>query len=203
MTEYHKNLTSKGYRALIFSNDDHDMCVPYTGSQVWMKYVRYKIVDEWRPWSSNGQVAGDLATLFWNINHERHWTFTNTFWLDCQYETTGAPATLLIFNNEKGFSPRNIEYICSVGLSTKKGKRSSGYKGDKVPKWVEERPTLQDIKQIYDAGDDLVPTTTIVFPLKPDKVNPVKQQLSNFHPEVLLFLAKIRHLSVREDRLTL
>ncbi|KAL5134145.1 Serine carboxypeptidase 1 [Glycine soja] len=58
MTEYHKNLTSKGYRALIFSNDDHDMCVPYTGSQVWMKYVRYKIVDEWRPWSSNGQVAG-------------------------------------------------------------------------------------------------------------------------------------------------
>ncbi|KAG5071718.1 hypothetical protein JHK86_006929 [Glycine max] len=72
-----------------------------------------------------------------------------------------------------------------------------------VPKWVEERPTLQDIKQIYDAGDDLVPTTTIVFPLKPDKVNPVKQQLSNFHPEVLLFLAKIRHLSVREDRLTL
>ncbi|RZC19828.1 Serine carboxypeptidase 1 [Glycine soja] len=79
MTEYHKNLTSKGYRALIFSassflvlidrklkkfhvssNDDHDMCVPYTGSQVWMKYVRYKIVDEWRPWSSNGQVAGYL-----------------------------------------------------------------------------------------------------------------------------------------------
>lgn len=46
-------------------------------------------------------------------------------------KATGAPATLLIFNNEKGFSPRNIEYICSVGLSTKKGKRSSGYMGDK------------------------------------------------------------------------
>ncbi|KAL5172285.1 Serine carboxypeptidase-like 20 [Glycine soja] len=57
MIKYHKNLTSKGYRALIFSGD-HDMCVPYTGSQVWTRSVGYKIVDEWRPWSSNGQVAG-------------------------------------------------------------------------------------------------------------------------------------------------
>jgi sacsin len=44
---------------------------------------------------------------------------------------TGAPATLLIFNNEKGFSPKNIESICSVGRSTKKGNRSSGYIGEK------------------------------------------------------------------------
>lgn len=44
---------------------------------------------------------------------------------------TGASATLLIFNNEKGFSPRNIESICSVGWSTKKGNRSSGYIGEK------------------------------------------------------------------------
>ncbi|RDX63856.1 hypothetical protein CR513_57656, partial [Mucuna pruriens] len=150
---------------------------------------------------------------------------------------TGAPATLLIFNNEKGFSPKNIESICSVGQSTKKGKRSSGYIGEKgigfksvflvssqpyifsngyqislnekpcphcglgyiVPEWVKEKPTLQDIKKIYGVGADSLPTTTIVLPLKPDKVNPVKQQLSDIHPEVLLFLLKIRHLSVRED----
>ncbi|TKY68749.1 Sacsin protein [Spatholobus suberectus] len=150
---------------------------------------------------------------------------------------TGAPATLLIFNNEKGFSPKNIESICSVGRSTKKGKRSSGYIGEKgigfksvflvttqpyifsngyqirfndkpcpqcglgdiVPEWVEEKPILQDIKQIYGAGDDSLPTTTVVLPLKPDKVKPVKQQLSSIHPEVLLFLSKIRHLSVKED----
>jgi len=67
-----------------------------------------------------------------------------------------------------------------------------------VPEWIEEKPTLQDIKKIYGGGVDLLPTTTIVLPLKPDKVTPVKLQLSNFHPEVLLFLAKIRHLSVRE-----
>lgn len=59
MIKYHKNLTSRGYRALIFSGD-HDMCVPYTGSQAWTRSVGYKIVDEWRPWTSNNQIAGYL-----------------------------------------------------------------------------------------------------------------------------------------------
>lgn len=44
---------------------------------------------------------------------------------------TGAPATLLIFNNERGFSAKNIESICSVGRSTKKGNRKRGYIGEK------------------------------------------------------------------------
>lgn len=44
---------------------------------------------------------------------------------------TGAPATLLVFNNEKGFSDKNIESICSVGRSTKKGLRKRGYIGEK------------------------------------------------------------------------
>ncbi|XP_059660020.1 serine carboxypeptidase-like 20 [Cornus florida] len=59
MIKYHRNLTSKGYRALIYSGD-HDMCVPYTGSEAWTRSMGYKIVDEWRPWTSNGQVAGYL-----------------------------------------------------------------------------------------------------------------------------------------------
>lgn len=57
MIKYHKNLTSRGIRALIFSGD-HDMCVPYTGSEAWTRSMGYKIVDEWRPWTANGQVAG-------------------------------------------------------------------------------------------------------------------------------------------------
>ncbi|KAM1091548.1 hypothetical protein ACFX13_019312 [Malus domestica] len=36
---------------------------------------------------------------------------------------SGAPATLLVFNNEVGFSRKNMVSICSVGRSTKKGKR--------------------------------------------------------------------------------
>ncbi|KAM7266036.1 hypothetical protein ACFE04_003719 [Oxalis oulophora] len=57
MISFHKNLTLRGFRALIYSGD-HDMSVPYTGSEAWTRSVGYKIADEWRPWTSNGQVAG-------------------------------------------------------------------------------------------------------------------------------------------------
>ncbi|KAL5791559.1 hypothetical protein ACOSP7_000153 [Xanthoceras sorbifolium] len=148
---------------------------------------------------------------------------------------TGAAATLLMFNNEKGFSSSNINSICSVAKSTKKGNRKRGYIGEKgigfksvflitsrpyifsngyqirfneepcphcslgyvVPEWVEENPTLSEVRQIYGSGSTL-PTTTLVLPLKADKVNAVKQQLSSVQPEVLLFLSKIKRLSVRE-----
>ncbi|CAM0878625.1 unnamed protein product [Alopecurus aequalis] len=67
-----------------------------------------------------------------------------------------------------------------------------------VPTWVESRPNLSDIKQIYGCSKNL-PATCIVLPLKDEKVTTVKQQLSSLHPEMLLFLSKIRRLSVRED----
>ena len=37
---------------------DHDLCVPFTGSEAWTRSLGYKIVDEWRPWTSEGQIAG-------------------------------------------------------------------------------------------------------------------------------------------------
>ncbi|KAG8089876.1 hypothetical protein GUJ93_ZPchr0011g27555 [Zizania palustris] len=149
---------------------------------------------------------------------------------------TGVSSTLLIFNNEKGFSPSNIESICRVGKSTKKGNRDRGYIGEKgigfksvflissqphifsngyqikfnekpcpecgigyiVPQWVESRPSLSDIRSIY-GSSKVLPTTTIILPLKSDKVGAVKKQLSSMHPEMLLFLTKIRQLSVKED----
>ncbi|CAL5373097.1 unnamed protein product [Camellia sinensis] len=43
----------------------------------------------------------------------------------------GASATLLVFNNERGFPPKNVESICSIGHSTKKGHRKRGYIGKK------------------------------------------------------------------------
>ncbi|KAL5836774.1 hypothetical protein ACOSQ3_013943 [Xanthoceras sorbifolium] len=54
MLSYHKNLTIQGYRALIYSGD-HDMRVPFTGSQAWTRSLGYKIVDEWRAWYSSYQ----------------------------------------------------------------------------------------------------------------------------------------------------
>lgn len=59
MIPYHKNLTLQGYRALIFSGD-HDMCVPFTGTQAWTSSLGYKVVDPWRSWITKKQVAGYL-----------------------------------------------------------------------------------------------------------------------------------------------
>ncbi|GFP90226.1 hypothetical protein PHJA_001166500, partial [Phtheirospermum japonicum] len=51
-----------------------------------------------------------------------------------------------------------------------------------VPEWVEDNQILSEIERIYGSNSNL-PTTTIILPLKPDKVKPVKQQLSSIHPE--------------------
>ncbi|KAK1407155.1 hypothetical protein QVD17_38766 [Tagetes erecta] len=148
---------------------------------------------------------------------------------------TGASATLLVFNNEIGFSRKNIDSICSVGRSTKKDLRKHGYIGEKgigfksvflitaqpyifsngyqirfnekpcqhcnlgyvVPEWVDEDPTLEAIKSIYGLPTAL-PTTILVLPLKSAKVKQVKNQLSSVHPELLLFLSKIKQFSIRE-----
>ncbi|KAH7847938.1 hypothetical protein Vadar_031865 [Vaccinium darrowii] len=147
----------------------------------------------------------------------------------------GSSATLLVFNNEIGFSKENIESLCSIGKSTKKGRRCQGFIGGKgigfksvflvsgkphiysngyqirfdeapncdrgigyiVPEWVPTRPTISDLQVIYGSSKTL-PATTIILPLKPEKLETVKKHLSELHPEVLLFLHNIKRLSVRE-----
>ncbi|GLT75375.1 hypothetical protein SLA2020_471060 [Shorea laevis] len=54
---YHLYLNTRGYRALIYSGD-HDMLVPYLGTMSWIKALNFSIVDDWRPWMVDGQVAG-------------------------------------------------------------------------------------------------------------------------------------------------
>jgi len=43
---------------MINNSGDHDMVFPFLGTQEWMRSLNYSIVDDWRPWNSNGQVAG-------------------------------------------------------------------------------------------------------------------------------------------------
>ncbi|XP_042488437.1 serine carboxypeptidase-like 20 [Macadamia integrifolia] len=63
MIKYHKNLTALDYRALIYSGD-HDMCIPYTGSEAWTRSLGYKIIDEWRLLYCNEQVAVLVKSIF-------------------------------------------------------------------------------------------------------------------------------------------
>lgn len=57
MLPYHKYLLNEGYRALIYSGD-HDMCVPFTGSEAWTRSMGYEVVTDWHPWFTNNQVSG-------------------------------------------------------------------------------------------------------------------------------------------------
>ncbi|GAU23680.1 hypothetical protein TSUD_304550 [Trifolium subterraneum] len=58
---YHANLSRKGFRSLIYSGD-HDMKVPFLATQAWIRSLNYSIVDDWRQWYYNDQVAGYMRT---------------------------------------------------------------------------------------------------------------------------------------------
>ncbi|KAK2393838.1 serine carboxypeptidase [Trifolium repens] len=59
--DYHVNLSRKGIRSLIYSGD-HDMSVPFLSTQAWIRSLNYSIVDDWRQWHTNDQVAGYTRT---------------------------------------------------------------------------------------------------------------------------------------------
>ncbi|XP_027074136.2 serine carboxypeptidase-like 2 [Coffea arabica] len=58
---YHANLSTKGYRSLIYSGD-YDMISPYLGTEEWIRSLNYPIIDDWRQWIHQGQVAGYTRT---------------------------------------------------------------------------------------------------------------------------------------------
>ncbi|PWA81911.1 serine carboxypeptidase [Artemisia annua] len=55
--DYHRRLLDKTCRALIYSGD-HDMIVPYVGTLSWIESLNLPVVDDWRPWFVDKQVAG-------------------------------------------------------------------------------------------------------------------------------------------------
>ncbi|KAL3526921.1 hypothetical protein ACH5RR_011577 [Cinchona calisaya] len=65
-----------------------------------------------------------------------------------------------------------------------------------VPEWIATRSIISELESVHGINH-VVPTTTIVLPLKTEKVEAVKRQLSELHPEVLLFLQKLKKLSVQ------
>nr|AFK37593.1 unknown [Medicago truncatula] len=59
--DYLVNLSRKGIRSLIYSGD-HDMKIPFLATQAWIRSLNYSIVDDWRQWHTNDQVAGYTRT---------------------------------------------------------------------------------------------------------------------------------------------
>ncbi|XP_024008169.1 serine carboxypeptidase-like 18 isoform X2 [Eutrema salsugineum] len=64
---YHLNNSMKGfYRSLVYSGD-HDMFVPFPGTQAWIRSLNYSIIDQWRPWFINNQIMGYTRTYANNM----------------------------------------------------------------------------------------------------------------------------------------
>ncbi|MCL7036468.1 hypothetical protein MKW94_000328 [Papaver nudicaule] len=60
--EYHQNISTKGYRSLIYSGD-HDMTVPHISTEAWIRSLpNMSVTDYWRPWFVRKQVAGYTRT---------------------------------------------------------------------------------------------------------------------------------------------
>ncbi|GMQ01188.1 hypothetical protein CsSME_00047914 [Camellia sinensis var. sinensis] len=55
--DVHKNLSSYGLQVLVY-NGDHDLTIPNTGTQDWIKLLNLTIVSDWRPWLVDGEVGG-------------------------------------------------------------------------------------------------------------------------------------------------
>ncbi|XP_034228933.1 serine carboxypeptidase-like 18 isoform X2 [Prunus dulcis] len=55
--DYHRNLMQKPLRAFVYSGD-HDLKVPHISTEAWIESLSLPIVDDWKPWFSNNQVAG-------------------------------------------------------------------------------------------------------------------------------------------------
>ncbi|GJN40134.1 hypothetical protein PR202_gb29307 [Eleusine coracana subsp. coracana] len=55
--KYHRNVTLKGYRSLVYSGD-HDAVVPLTGTQAWVRSLNFSVTHDWRAWHLHGQSAG-------------------------------------------------------------------------------------------------------------------------------------------------
>ncbi|KAI3892355.1 hypothetical protein MKW92_015274 [Papaver armeniacum] len=61
--EYYQNISSRGYKYLIYSGD-HDMMVPHISTEEWIRSLtNLTITEDWRPWNVKEQVAGYTMTF--------------------------------------------------------------------------------------------------------------------------------------------
>ncbi|CAL5434157.1 unnamed protein product [Camellia sinensis] len=68
----HKELSRSSLEVLVESGD-HDISVPYMGTLKWIKSLNLTLVDDWRPWFVDNQVAG--YTMKYSEEHGYHLTF--------------------------------------------------------------------------------------------------------------------------------
>nr|GMD09704.1 serine carboxypeptidase-like 11 [Ipomoea batatas] len=67
---YHANLSTKGYRSLIYSGNA-DLYVTSLSAERWTKSLNYSVIDDWRPWLINNRIAGYTRTFSNNMTYAK------------------------------------------------------------------------------------------------------------------------------------
>ncbi|XP_019171000.1 PREDICTED: putative serine carboxypeptidase-like 52 [Ipomoea nil] len=67
---YHANLSTKGYRSLIYSGSA-DVYISSLYTEFWTKSLNYSIIDDWRPWFVNNRVVGYTRTFSNNMTYAK------------------------------------------------------------------------------------------------------------------------------------
>ncbi|CAA7059964.1 unnamed protein product [Microthlaspi erraticum] len=55
---------------LLSSSDfsgDHDLEVPFLGTQAWIRSLNYSLIADWRPWMIGDQIAGYTRTYAYKM----------------------------------------------------------------------------------------------------------------------------------------
>ncbi|KAL5725448.1 sinapoylglucose--choline O-sinapoyltransferase [Ranunculus cassubicifolius] len=60
--EYHRRISTKGYRSLIYSGD-HDMEVSHISTEEWIQMLNSSIVHDWHQWLVDEHIAGYTRTF--------------------------------------------------------------------------------------------------------------------------------------------
>jgi serine carboxypeptidase-like clade 1 len=43
------------------------MMIPYVGTQTWINFLNLTLVDGWKPWFVDGQIAGWVSNLLYSF----------------------------------------------------------------------------------------------------------------------------------------
>lgn len=130
---------------------------------------------------------------------------------------------LVFFNNELGFTERNVRALCGVGRSTKAKDKKSGFIGEKGIGFksvfqVSERPEIHsngfhfffDMSKHDELLGYVVPNwklpsveteasgTTIILPAKPARAFTV-DLFAQLHPKLMLFLRRLRRMELKTE----
>ncbi|HAT81796.1 MAG TPA: hypothetical protein DCS17_10715, partial [Flavobacterium sp.] len=141
------------------------------------------------------------------------------------YDPTGtenSDGCLCLFNNEIGFTEKNIDAICGIGMSTKNkiegyiGEKGIGFKSvfivSSAPhiysngfqiKFMENDPNLElsyIVPYWLSTKPEVVQSrnanTAILLPLKKDKRQKIHTELQKIRPETILFLSKLQNMTI-------